>query len=169
MRVIKLGLISIVFLFVVVTAISLLLPSTIHISRAIDINAPRDSVYVNLSDLSRWKNWLANYDTSNTQLSAKTTGKGATIIINKTTISIVSGTADKIETAWLSGSKSLTGEFNIFKNQESSQLTVQWHFVQHVQWYPWEKFASIVSDKVMSPAMEKSLDNLKQLVENPER
>ena len=165
MRFIKLGLISIVFLFFVVTAMSLLLPSTINISRAIDINAPMDSVYANINDVSNWKNWFANSNSTNTILSERSIGKGATIMVNKTTVTITETTPNKIKTTWQTGSKSLEGEFNIIKQSGSSQVTVQWHFTQQVKWYPWEKFASIVSDKVMSPAMEKSLDNLKRVVE----
>lgn len=165
MRLIKLALLSAIFLFLVVTAISLLLPSTINISRAIDINAPIDSVYNNLNDLTKWKKWLAGYDSANTTISAKSSGQGAVLSMNKTTVTIIGSTKDKIESFWQSGSKSLKGEFNIFKNDNSSLVTVQWHFSQHVKWYPWEKFASIVTDKVMSPVMEKSLDNLKKLVE----
>jgi len=165
MRFIKLGLISIVFLFLVITAISLLLPSTVNISRAIDINAPFNSVYDNINDVTKWKDWFANYDSSHTTFSRKTIGNGASITMNKTTVTITQNAPDKIKTVWLSGGKSLEGEFNIFKQNSSSVTTVQWHFTQHVKWYPWEKFASIVSDKVMSPAIEKSLDNLKKLVE----
>ncbi len=165
MRIIKLGLISAVFLFLAVTAISLLLPSTINISRAIDVNAPLYSVYANINNLTKWKNWLANYDSAKVSTSENPVGKGATITINKTIVTITANNPDKIETLWLSGSKSLIGEFNFIKHDNSSQVTVQWHFIQHVRWYPWEKFASIVSDKVMSPTMEKSLDNLKKLVE----
>jgi hypothetical protein len=165
MRFIKLGLISIFFLFLVITAISLLLPSTINISRAVDISAPVDSVYANINDLSKWKNWFANYDSSQNTVSKKLSGTGASITMNKTTITITGSKPDKIQTQWVSGSKSLNGDFNIFKQDSGEHITVQWHFTQHVKWYPWEKFASIASDKIMSPGMEKSLDNLKKLVE----
>ena len=165
MRFIKLGLISIVFLFLVVTAISLLLPSTINISKAIDINASLDSVYSNVNDVTKWRSWFANYDSSYIIFTKRSTGKGASIIMNKTTITITESSPDKIRTLWLSGSKSLYGEFNFFKRNTSSQITVQWHFIQHVKWYPWEKFASIVSDKMVGPVMERSLDNLKKLAE----
>ena len=83
MRIIKLGLISAVFLFLVVTAISLLLPSTVNISRAIDVNAPFDTVYTNLNDLSNWKKWIAGYDSINTTISQPSTGKGAVINMNR--------------------------------------------------------------------------------------
>ena len=44
MRLIKLAIISFVFLFLVVTAISLLIPSHIRISKATNIAPPKDSV-----------------------------------------------------------------------------------------------------------------------------
>jgi hypothetical protein len=48
------------------------------------------------------------------------------------------------------------------------QWVVQWYFDFHLRWYPWEKFSSIVFDKQLGPPMEKSLDNLKKLLEkNP--
>ena len=165
MRIIKLGLISAVFLFLVVTAISLLLPSTVNISRAIDVNAPFDTVYTNLNDLSNWKKWIAGYDSANTTISQPSTGKGAVINMNRSKVTILASDTNKVETLWTTGSKSLKGDFNIIRLQNSSIITVQWHFIQQVKWYPWEKFASIVSDKVMSPLMEKSLDNLKKVVE----
>ncbi|GEO08953.1 SRPBCC family protein [Segetibacter aerophilus] len=165
MRFIKLGLISIVFLFLVITAISLLLPSTVNVSRAIDISAPADSVSANISDLSRRKYWFANYDSSQAIVSKNSFGVGASIKIGRTTIDLVEAKAGKITTLWTSGSKTLHGDFNIFKQDSGSHITVQWHFSQHVPWYPWEKFASIASDKIMGPGMEKSLDNLKKLVE----
>lgn len=165
MRFIKLALISFVVLFLVITAISLLLPSTVNVSRAIDINAPIDSVYNNINDLSKWKNWYANYDSSNVTYSGKTAGEGSAITMNKTTVTILRSNPDQIQTLWRSGTKSLEGDFNFFHQQNSSQISVQWLFTQHVRWYPWEKFASIVSDKVMGPVMEKSLNNLKKVIE----
>jgi hypothetical protein len=42
---------------------------------------------------------------------------------------------------------------------------VQWYFDFVFRWYPWEKFSSIVYDKQLGPAMEKSLNNLKDLIE----
>lgn len=165
MRFIKLGFISVVFLFLLITAISLLLPSTVNISKTIDINAPFDSLYNNINDVTKWKSWYANYDTSNVSFSAKKTGEGAFIIMNKTTVTIFKSSPEQITTLWQFGKTSLEGEFNFFRQRNSSQTTVQWHFIQHVKWYPWEKFASIVSAKVLGPGIEKSLDNLKRVCE----
>jgi uncharacterized membrane protein len=165
MRFIKLALISVVFLFLLITAISLLLPSTVHVSRAIDMDAPFDTIYSRINDLNKWKSWFAGLDSANISLSKETTGKGATLTMNNMKVQIVESKPEQVRTLWQSGAKSLEGDFNVFKQQGSSVITLQWHFTQHVQWYPWEKFASIVSDKVLGPTMERSLDNLKKAVE----
>lgn len=165
MRFLKLGLISFLLLFLLITAISLLLPSTIHISRAIDISAPVDSVYTNINDLAKWKRWIANYDSSIVTLSPNTTGAGATLTMNKTTVSIVESNDTIIRTVWKGGNKFLEGDFNVIKQNGSAQITIQWHFIQRVKWYPWEKFALIVSNKSIGSVMERSLDNLKKLLE----
>ena len=58
MRLIKLGIISVVVLFGLITAMSMLLPSQVIISRAIDINRPLVTVYEAVTDLSKWKGWM---------------------------------------------------------------------------------------------------------------
>jgi hypothetical protein len=165
MRFLKLAAISVVVLFLLITAMASLLPSTVHVSRAIDIDAPFDSIYANINDVTRWKHWIAHYDSSKASVSTHTIGKGAAITINNTRVSVLNSSKEKITTSWQTGSKSLDGEFNFFVQPGSTLVTVQWHFIHHVRWYPWEKFASIVSDKVMGPMMEQSLDNLKKVVE----
>jgi hypothetical protein len=57
MRFIKLALISLVVLFLLVLGMSLLIPSHVRISRAINITAPKDSLVLQLSDLRNWKQW----------------------------------------------------------------------------------------------------------------
>lgn len=165
MRFFKLGVISVVFLFLLVTAMSLLLPSTINISRAVDINAPFNSIYTNVNDFSNWVKWYSNYDPSDIKLSNTRAGANASIAIHKTSITIISSHTDKITTLWKAGDKRFESEFNFFNKSGSKIVTVQWRFIQHVKWYPWEKFASIATDKTIGPVMEASLDNLKKLLE----
>ena len=165
MRFIKLGLISIVFFSLLLTGMSLLLPSTIHISRAIDINAPLNIVYTNINNIAKWKNWYADYDSSNATLSSVAVGKGAILTTNKATVTIIETSPLQIKALWQMGNNNaLPGEFN-FSQSNGSGTTLQWHFTQTVKWYPWQKFASIVSDKTIGPFMEKSLDNLKREAE----
>lgn len=168
MRAIKLGLISIVILFIVITGISLLMPSRIIISRAIDISAPFDTVYNNIAELSNWKKWYPVNDTATFLVSAIHAGEGATVKIDKATILIKKMTPRKIEGLWIEGATKefLPAEFNFLKTEGTDHMTVQWQFIHNVKWYPWEKFASIVSNSSIGTFMEQSLENLKETSEN---
>lgn len=166
MRIVKLGLISVVFFFLLMTAFSLLLPSETNISRTIDINAPADSVYAYINNIAKWKDWYANYDSSKASLSSNTAGKGASLTKDKTTIIIEEALPGKIKAIWKTGKNDpVAGEFNCIPKDSASSMTLHWNFIQKVKWYPWQKIASIVSDKTIGPFMEKSLENLKKEAE----
>ncbi len=62
MRLIKLAIISFVAIFLVVFLLSLLIPSHVRVSRAINIDAPVDSVMPQLADIRNWKSWNAMLD-----------------------------------------------------------------------------------------------------------
>jgi hypothetical protein len=166
MRFLKLGIISIVFFALLITGISLLLPSTIYISRAIDINSPVDSVYEKVSNLAIGRVGMPGYDSSIASLSSSTTGAGAKLTLNKTTIKILDVSPAQVKALWQGSTNNpLPGEFNFISQEGAPQMTLQWKFTHTVKWYPWEKFASIISDKAIGPVMEKSLENLKNSLE----
>lgn len=162
MKFVKLGLITIVFFSILLTAFSLLLPSETNISRAIDINAPADTVYNYINNLADWKHWYAEYDSSKTKVS--TDNKSLTV--NNTVITITRALPDKVNATWQTGQNNpVKGEFNIISKESGASVTLQWNFIQKVKWYPWQKFASIASGKIIGPFMEKSLQNLKARAE----
>lgn len=166
MKLIKLGFISVVVLFGLITAMSLLLPSQVVISRAIDINRPLDTVFETVTDLSKWKGWMDNYEADSTFISVPSNGTSSFIKMGKVKVDITALDSTKMETNWQSAdNRPLPGSFNFVSSADHQRVTVQWQFIQKVKWYPWEKFASITSDKVLGPYMEKSLDNLKKLME----
>jgi hypothetical protein len=165
MRFIKLGLLSVLFLFLLMFAISLLMPSAITVSRVVEINAPADSVYRMMNDLSKWKFWIQNYDSSKASVTSNTAGKDAQIKLDNTTVAIVETSRENIKTVWRVGNSApLPADFNI-TSQSPSLTTLQWRFNQKLKWYPWEKFSAIFSEKALAPSMEKSLDNLKKYLE----
>jgi len=69
MRLVRFALISIVVLFSIATLMGLLFPSVVIVSRAIDVNAPKDSVEVLVKDLNGWKQWMAIINSPSTQKS----------------------------------------------------------------------------------------------------
>ncbi|MEJ7681851.1 MAG: hypothetical protein WKG06_29185 [Segetibacter sp.] len=99
-------------------------------------------------------------------MSSATVGKGASFTINKTTVTLREALPGKIKAVWQTGKNNpVEGEFNFIAKDSVSSVTLQWTFVQKVKWYPWQKLASILSDKTLGPFMEKSLQNLKKEVE----
>jgi hypothetical protein len=161
MRFLKLAIISAVVFFGLATLFSLLLPSNVIVSRAIDLQAPADSVHTYITNVDSWDEWIQNADSSEF-----TTDHNKHILINTTSVNIVSATSKKIETEWVVGNGTpMRGEFNFITQEGSNYFTLQWSFSYHVKWYPWEKFASILSDKALGPFMEVSLDNLKRNTE----
>ena len=64
MRIIKLGIISIVVFTFLITGFSLFFPSNIRISKAIDINASKDTVLLQISNVENWKHWFPGVDSA---------------------------------------------------------------------------------------------------------
>jgi Polyketide cyclase / dehydrase and lipid transport len=164
MQVIKLGLISVVVFALMITGISLFFPSHVRISKAIDINAPKDSVWAQISDAANWKNWYPGGD-SLPQLivDGKIKGIGAdsmqalqiTMVTDTTvTASAIDPLAKKSESGW-----------NIFSSNTPNTVTIQWYTDFHLRWYPWEKFSSLLLEKRYGPMMEQGLSNLKSFLE----
>ena len=58
MKLIKLGLFSVVALFAIASMIGILLPSTVLVSRAVNITAPKDSIVNYINNIEEWKMWM---------------------------------------------------------------------------------------------------------------
>ena len=167
MRFIKLAIISFAVLFFIVTAIGLLFPSTVRVSRAADIAAPQDSIAHLLTDVKYWKLWLEGAKENPIQfLTPKTAGQGTVAQIGTNEVSLLSITPSQIVTQW-KGKDGVVQQsgFELYADSLKQIVTVQWYFEQHLNWYTWERFGSMMNDKILGPTMEKSLENLKQLAE----
>jgi hypothetical protein len=163
MRFIKLAIISAIVLFIIITLISLLLPPNVLVSRAVDVRTSSQKAKEKVFNLGNWKEWMADASGTN----ATITQKNNSINIAGTEITPQSTTGSTFTTYWLSDNNKLLSTFHIIIHPNADSLiTIQWQMEQKVKWYPWEKFASITKDEIWGGAMEKSLDNLKKLLEN---
>ncbi|BAV05813.1 Polyketide cyclase / dehydrase and lipid transport [Filimonas lacunae] len=167
MKIIKLGLISVVVLFIIATLIGLLLPSTVTVSKAIDIQQSPDSVMGYLSDLKRWPEWIEGVKSNGFAVTTTaTTGVGAKATVNKNIITITSVQKDKVLTLW-EGSNGFNQDavMEVYTNETRSMTTMHWSFTQKIGWYPWQRLGSFMNEKILGPVMEMSLSNLKKVVE----
>lgn len=159
MRWIKLLFLSVIIIFLLLTTIATLLPSEVRISRAIDINAPADSIFQEIAFLQQWDKWNLYI----LQMEGKKLSENS-IEGSKLVIRIEKRKRDFISTTWQQvNGKKFTAGFRLIEH--SSSTTVQWYFDFRFRWYPWEKFSSIVYDAQVGPVMQSSLENLKKVID----
>ena len=64
----------------------------------------------------------------------------------------------------LNGQQQLS-TIRIIGNNTQDYAVVQWQFVQQIGWYPWDRFGSMMNDKIMGTMMEQNLQSLKKSLE----
>ncbi len=161
MRFLKLILISIVAIFCLMFFFSILMPSTVLVSRAIDINAPLDSIRYRVADLHQWTKWVKGMNLPTVTIQSSIEAQ-----LGASKVSIRSVTDSTVLMDWESHSSATQkSTIRLIKHPNSTISTVQWQFVQELRWYPWEKLGSFMNDKILGPMMEENLLNLKQQVE----
>jgi hypothetical protein len=162
MRIVKLAIISLVVFGIMIFTFSLFIPSDVRISRAINVAVPKDSLYRYIADIRTWKNWNDMLTQQDSSLGNFTENSYAGKTMK---VDLLMATPDSVRTRWQTGSSdAIKSGFNLV--QSLSDTTVaQWYFDFHLQWYPWEKFGSIIFDQQLGPAMESSLRKLKDEME----
>lgn len=164
MRLIKLGLISVIVMTILMLLLSLMFPSVVIVSRATDIHAPKSKIFPLVRNMNFWSKWVEGMNNGNAVVYNADSAK-----LGSTLVHFVSESDTTIISKWYSA-KSAEQESTIrFITDTTQTITVvQWQFVQHVKWYPWEKFASMMNDKIIGARIEQNLANLKKLSEEGE-
>jgi len=165
MRVFKLVIVSIIVLFLIVTIISLFIPSHIRISKAIQIDVPKDSVMNQIGDPEKWKNWYPGADSAK-YFYKEGIIKGIVLNERRHQYLIMGNRKDNEVTAAFTfpRKKILTG-WEIVPAIGSNSVTVQWYIDFRLSWYPWEKFTSFTFERIYGPQLQRGLDNLKRFLE----
>ena len=149
MRIIKLGFISFVIIFIIITLISLLFPSEIRVSRATNLPNQRDSIFYLLLHERTWH--PAYLDSASAEQMSK---------LEKNMVEQTDSTL--VYTLQQSGRKRVSNGWKIYGNNSSDSLTLQWYLDFKLGWYPWEKFSSLFYEKTYGAMMERGLSNLKK-------
>lgn len=153
MKYVKLALISIVILFLVVTAISLLIPSHIRISKAINIQGEKDSILGLINDTTQWKKWHPAFIPGDSSLVFPT-------------VHIVQRNQNDSEVVMRlqqMGKPEVINGWRIYEHLQVDSLTLQWYMDFHLKWYPWKKFGSLFYENTYGVMMEEGLENIKTL------
>lgn len=161
MRLLKLALISLLILFVVSFGVSALLPAHVLVSRAVNIAATPDSIRAHTADIRQWQTWMEGMTDTSVHIQSATQAA-----IGKTMVSIQSVTDTTVVSLWDNHRTAPQLSTLRWIVQPQQQVTiVQWQFEQKLSWYPWEKFASMMNDKILGPMMERNLEQLRRSLE----
>lgn len=165
MRLLRFVLISLIVLFLLITGISLFIPSKVRISRATNIKANRDSVLAPIKDPARWRSWHPGLDT---MALVYKDGKAKGVVLdaaNNVSMLITSTDSDQV-TAQFSPRKMkpVTNAWKAIEHADSDSVTLQWYMDFQLRWYPWEKFGSLILEKSHGAKMEQGLTNLRTIL-----
>jgi hypothetical protein len=167
MNIIKLILTGAIGLFIIMLLLSLLIPSTIRVSRNVLINnATVEEVSPQVKNLDNWKNWHPAFKAENTTITIvessaeiKYNGKTARLIIN----SIDSNSVKFILQS--PGENDVLNEMHFIPLPPGNAVKIDWLAINKLKWYPWEKFYGIFVDKLTGPSYETALQGLKAYFE----
>jgi hypothetical protein len=155
MRLLRFILISIFLLFTLITLFGLLIPSTVRISKAIDINAEATEIFSLIRDTSTWKNWHPAFQKTETHSGLQ---EGLIIIEVLVTDSLL-----QIELSKEEKNKLLNG-WAVYTHPNSDVKTLQWYMDFKLRWYPWERFGSLFYENTYGLMMEEGLQNINNLL-----
>ncbi len=156
MRIIKLALISFITFFGLLTAFSLLIPSQVRISKAINIGAPQQKILSLVADTAKWKQWHPFF------LSSQNPD------MQRVKIRPVSSTDSLVVMQWTStGKNPLTNGWQVYKYSRTDSLTLQWYIDFDLGWYPWQKFGSLFYEATYGTMMQQGLERLRLVAQEP--
>lgn len=164
MRYIKLAIISFIFLFLLVTLISLFFPSHIRISKAIDINTTGENAGQYIDNLREWRLWHpALKDIPEDEIKIN---EESSLSVKGTLIRIVDKKPGEVMLdIKKEEGRTVKSSIKIISHAGADFLTLQWYMDFNLRWYPWEKFKSLFYENIYGVQMEQGLANLKLLLE----
>ena len=154
-------LISIVVFGVLLYSMSLLFPSQIRVSRAINIGGSKESLRKKVGDLRQWQQWneTITYAGFTHPLYSDSSFSSDQLKVN-----LVHSSPDSIRVASKMGKHITYQTFRLIQ-VTSDTVVVNWYFEIPAK-VPWEKFSGLLMENQLGPPMENALVKLKKLVED---
>jgi hypothetical protein len=152
LRFIKLAIISFLFFFLLLTALSLFIPSHIRISKAVNVSGTPSQLLAYIGDTATWSQWhplIQQLKTQGRQQHFQTTP------LAKTDSTVIFHTQYNTQTP-------ITNGWQVYHFPNADSLTLQWYMDFDLKWYPWQKFGSLFYEKTYGTIMQQGLENIRQ-------
>jgi hypothetical protein len=174
MRFIKAFLFGITGLFIVITLFSLLIPANVKVVRvAVINNTSIEKVYQQVANFDNWKKWHPIFTVDSAKLywhPSALVGKDSGCIFmhhgREVSIKLISSDPSSIKFLVQSqGEYDIENDIILKTIPLQQAVQVEWHAVNQLHWYPWDKFYAIFIDKITGPDYEAALNGLKNYIE----
>lgn len=172
MKMIKGFLLAITGLFIMITLVSLLMPSRVLTARTVLINAPQQVIVHSINDFQQWKAWHPVFMNAPQGLSVSSPSAGLNAAARwssngkENKMVITESAADHIYISLQRENENeVANQFHLLHIKDSSGIQVEWRTITKLKWYPWEKFSGIFIDKMTGPGYQEALDLLKAYAE----
>lgn len=153
MRLLKLGLISFVVFFGIITAMSLAIPSQIRLSKAVNVKADKAVLFSYITNQAHWPQWHPAFAKGNMQQLLQQ---------NNIALTPLAATDSTVQVQWQQkGRPPVLNGWQLHQVPGADSATLQWYMDFQLPWYPWHKFGSLFYEKTYGVMMEQGLTNLK--------
>jgi hypothetical protein len=173
MRLIKGFLLAIAGLFIMITLLSLLIPSKVMVVRGVAINANAKKVFAELNNLRNWQHWQPVFKNDSLKMDFSPDSTGVNSFckwenrgkINKLSITAL-GEYEVTVALSRDGENDVMNTITILPLPDSNSVQVEWKALTKLKWYPWEKFYGIFIEKITGQSYEDALNSLKAYAES---
>jgi hypothetical protein len=154
MKLIRFVLVSVFVISILITAIASLFPSVVITSRAVEVNATKSQIQHCVKDLAAWKGWMSDWKDQSVMV------QDSILQVGTQSIQMLSSTDSTVLLKWEAiGQAPYQVQIEWLPLKEGTYV-IHWSFEQHVNWYPWEKFQTLLNEKVLGAKMEEELQHL---------
>ncbi|MCD2425696.1 SRPBCC family protein [Niabella pedocola] len=162
MKYIKLFIFSAVVLLLAITGVTLLLPSHVRVSRAVNLYAGNDSVLNQVKDLAQWKNWYPGFDTLELKDAVVANGRVISASVKNVQLWVINSSDSLVTVQMKKGEQPVRNSWKLIRYAHSDSLTLQNYMEFDFKWYPWERFSGLLLDGSYGRIMEQGLRQLKE-------
>lgn len=139
---------------------SLLIPSHIRISKAINIGSSSDSIFYLITNQEQWHRWHPAFQLQK---------KDSLLKQHKIVIKPVRITDSLVTVNWQQGNKvPVLNSWQVHRFTAADSVTLQWYMDFNLKWYPWQKFSSLFYETTYGQMMERGLLQLRTIVQAKE-
>lgn len=154
MRLFKLGLISFLLFFLVLFLFSLLIPSRIRISKAVNLPQKTAQIWALVNDQQNWPQWHPAFQTEESRQKMKALNFERTMATDTLVL-------------WQmkqEGKAPVLNGFHLHRFAGRDSVTLQWYMDFRPGWWPWQKFSSLLYEGTYGVMMEQGLTNIKKVL-----